>query len=91
MMLHPNVVAHAAKLFEDADNVKNSQLIIVDCNPSLLKNNWLRTTEDDIVQYSTPFFTYLDNVYGAAPVTLSQADIIILSFIPEDSLITLSS
>ena len=50
-----------------------------------------RTTEDDIVQYSTPFFTYLDNVYGAAPVTLSQADIIILSFIPEDSLITLSS
>ena len=42
MMLHPNVVAHAAKLFEDADNVKNSQLIIVDCNPSLLKNNLLR-------------------------------------------------
>lgn len=42
MMLHPNVVAHAAKLFEDADNVKNSQLIVVDCNPSLLRNGLLR-------------------------------------------------
>lgn len=42
MMLHPSVVSHAAELFEGADNVKNSQLIVVDCNPSLLKNNLLR-------------------------------------------------
>lgn len=42
MMLHPSVVAHVAELFEEADNVKNSQLLVVDCNPSLLKNGLLR-------------------------------------------------
>ena len=42
MMLHPNVVSHVAHLFENGDNVKNSQLVVVDCNPSLLKNDLLR-------------------------------------------------
>lgn len=42
MMLHPSIVAHVAGMFEGADNVRNSQLVVVDCNPTLLKNGLLR-------------------------------------------------
>ena len=42
MMLHPLVVQHCARLFEECSKTKRSQLIVIDCNPSLLKDGLLR-------------------------------------------------
>ena len=42
MMLHPIVVQHAARLFEECSKTNRSQLVVVDCNPSLLKDGLLR-------------------------------------------------
>jgi hypothetical protein len=42
MMLHPLVVQHCARLFEECSKTNRSQLVVVDCNPSLLKDGLLR-------------------------------------------------
>ena len=42
MMLHPSVVQHVARFFENSGNTGHSQMLIVDCNPSLLQDGLLR-------------------------------------------------
>ena len=42
MMLHPVIVQHVARLFEESAKTGRSQLIAVDCNSSLLKDGLLR-------------------------------------------------
>jgi len=41
MFLHPAIVKHIIEIFENS-GTKRSQLLAVDCNPSLLENNLLR-------------------------------------------------
>lgn len=40
MLLHPDVLCHLVEIFENCN--KNSQMLVVDCNPSLLKEGLLR-------------------------------------------------
>lgn len=40
MLLHPDVLCHLVEIFEQCN--KESQMLVVDCNPSLLKENLLR-------------------------------------------------
>lgn len=40
MLLHPEVLCHLIEIFEE--NNKESQLLVVDCNPSLLKEDLMR-------------------------------------------------
>ena len=40
MMIHPDVLCHLVEIFESCN--KESQMLVVDCNPSLLKENLLR-------------------------------------------------
>jgi len=40
MMLHPDVLCHLVEIFESCN--RESQMLVVDCNPSLLKENLLR-------------------------------------------------
>ena len=39
-LLHPNVLCHLVEIFENCD--KESQMLVVDCNPSLLRDGLLR-------------------------------------------------
>ncbi|MCR5732432.1 MAG: ATP-binding protein [Sphaerochaetaceae bacterium] len=40
MLLHPDVLCHLVEIFENCN--KDSQMLVVDCNPSLLKEDLLR-------------------------------------------------
>lgn len=40
MLLHPDVLCHLVEMFESCN--KLSQMLVVDCNPSLLKDDFLR-------------------------------------------------
>jgi hypothetical protein len=42
MLLHPNVLCHIVEIFEASNNECNSQMLVVDCNPSLLRPGLLR-------------------------------------------------
>jgi AAA15 family ATPase/GTPase len=42
MLLHPNVLCHIVEIFEASNNGCNSQMLVVDCNPSLLRPGLLR-------------------------------------------------
>jgi len=42
MLLHPNVLCHAVDIFEECDQTFGSQMLVVDCNPSLLQPGLLR-------------------------------------------------
>ncbi len=42
MLLHPNVLCHIVEVFEASNEGFGSQMMVVDCNPSLLKPGLLR-------------------------------------------------
>ncbi len=42
MLLHPYVLAHVVEIFESCNRGFGSQMLVVDCNPSLLKKGLLR-------------------------------------------------
>ncbi len=42
MLLHPNVLKHIIEIFEESNEITGSQLLAVDCNPSLLIPGLLR-------------------------------------------------
>ncbi|MGE4583782.1 MAG: ATP/GTP-binding protein [Sphaerochaeta sp.] len=42
MLLHPNVLCHIVEIFEASNTGYGSQMLVVDCNPSLLKPGLLR-------------------------------------------------
>ena len=42
MLLHPDVLCHVVEIFESSNIGYGSQMLVVDCNPSLLKPGLLR-------------------------------------------------
>jgi hypothetical protein len=42
MLLHPDVLCHVVEIFEASNLGYGSQMLVVDCNPSLLKPGLLR-------------------------------------------------
>jgi AAA15 family ATPase/GTPase len=42
MLLHPYVLAHVVEIFEACNTGYGSQMLVVDCNPSLLKPGLMR-------------------------------------------------
>lgn len=42
MLLHPNVLCHIVEIFEQSNTGYGSQMLVVDCNPSLLRPGLLR-------------------------------------------------
>jgi AAA15 family ATPase/GTPase len=42
MLLHPNVLAHLVEIFESSNTGYGSQMLAVDCNPSLLRPGLMR-------------------------------------------------
>lgn len=42
MLLHPDVLTHIVEIFEANNDINGSQMLVVDCNPSLLKPGLLR-------------------------------------------------
>lgn len=70
MLLHPNVVKKIIEIFEENNRRYNSQLLAVDCNPSLLVDNLLRRdgiylTEKDN-DGATVYRTLADYSYSAS-------------------------
>jgi len=42
MLLHPNVLCHVVEIFEECNKSYGSQMLVVDCNPSLLRPGLMR-------------------------------------------------
>lgn len=77
MMLHPNVVQHAARIFEKSGNTGRSQMIIVDCNPSLLEDGLLRRDgiyfAEKTAERTTHYYSLGDFKYSAGKLN-TQVD-----------------
>ncbi|HKL60575.1 MAG TPA: AAA family ATPase [Sphaerochaeta sp.] len=70
MLLHPNVLAHIVEIFEESNTGYGSQMLAVDCNPSLLQPGLMRrdgiyfaekNSESATVYYSLANFKYSKN------------------------------
>ncbi|MFA6774731.1 MAG: AAA family ATPase [Sphaerochaetaceae bacterium] len=67
MLLHPNVLCHVVEIFEECDRNFGSQMLVVDCNPSLLRPGLMRrdgvyfaekNSESATVYYSLANYKY---------------------------------
>jgi len=70
MLLHPHVLAHIVEIFEESNTGYGSQMLAVDCNPSLLRPGLMRrdgiyfaekNSESATVYYSLANFKYSKN------------------------------
>ena len=70
MLLHPNVLSHIVEIFEEGNTGYGSQMLAVDCNPSLLQPGLMRRdgiyfaekdSESATVYYSLANFKYSKN------------------------------
>ncbi|MDD4572713.1 MAG: AAA family ATPase [Sphaerochaeta sp.] len=70
MLLHPNVLKHIVEIFEEGNAGYGSQMLVVDCNPSLLQPGLMRRdgiyfaekdSESATVYYSLANFKYSKN------------------------------
>ncbi|MGI6467349.1 MAG: AAA family ATPase [Sphaerochaetaceae bacterium] len=64
MLLHPYALEHLVAVFEESSKKSNSQMLVIDCNPSLLKDGVLRRDGVWFAQKSsesaTEFFSLAD-------------------------------
>jgi AAA15 family ATPase/GTPase len=76
MLLHPYALEHVVQVFESSNHLHNSQMLVVDCNPALLKEGVLRRDgiwfAQKTSQSATEYFSFADFKYTKARRELNE-------------------